>query len=576
MILRVSPCKITDAAITQFAKTIDRPQASMHPNACFCTTVEHDRAMPWSAGQNVEEAASEQARLFESVFLSLNIHVTVLDARGVITYMSSSWEEFAGAENGWFESALDAGGAEAAKDPLARKCLDGIQAVASGNLPTFSLEYPCYSPTERWFAMRVDPTPGKPGGVVVSHREVRQSHSRQYESLVQSIDGIVWELTLPSWKFTFVSRQSERILGFTPERWVEDPNFWSDQLYPDDREAAISFRATAAGSGEDYQLEYRMIAADGHIVWLRDIVTVETSDGRPIRLRGVMVDVTEGKRAEDERERLLSELELGRARLEMVLRQMPGGVMIAEAPTGKLLMANEGLQRIWRHEFVDLKTTEDYSGYYIDGRECEPEERPVARSITRGEIVKDEEYGILRGDGTRGIVSVNSAPIRDSNGNIIAAVVVFSDITEGKNEQSFHAGQKRVLEMIAADAPLPEVLTSILHLIELQSNGMLCSILLLDADGLHVRHGAAPSLPEAYIRAVDGAPIGPKAGSCGTAMYRAQPVIVTDILNDPLWEDYRGLAQTFRLGACWSTPIMSPKAKVLGSFAMVLPRTEKP
>jgi PAS domain S-box-containing protein len=231
-------------------------------------------------------------------------------------------------------------------------------------------------------------------------------------------------------------------------------------------------------------------------------------------------------------------------------------------------MANKGVDRIWRREFVDLKAIEDYCTYYTDGRECEPGERPLAWSITKGEIVVDEEYGILRGDGTRGLVSVNSAPIRDSSGKIIAAVAIFADITEHKNEESFHAGQKRVLEMIAADAPLPEVLTSVLHLIELQSNGMLCSILLLDADGLHVRHGAAPSLPEAYIRAVDGAPIGPKAGSCGTAMYRAQPVIVTDILNDPLWEDYRVLAQAFRLGACWSTPILSPKGKVLGSFAM--------
>jgi PAS domain S-box-containing protein len=158
------------------------------------------------------------------------------------------------------------------------------------------------------------------------------------------------------------------------------------------------------------------------------------------------------------------------------------------------------------------------------------------------------------------------------------AVVSHDDITERKNEQMFHAGQKRALELIAADALLPDVLTSILHLIELQSNGMLCSILLLDEDGLHVRHGAAPSLPAGYINAVNGAPIGPKAGSCGTAMYRGQQVIVTDILNDPLWEDYRSLAQTFQLGACWSTPIKSSNGKVLGSFAMYYhePRSPNP
>lgn len=139
---------------------------------------------------------------------------------------------------------------------------------------------------------------------------------------------------------------------------------------------------------------------------------------------------------------------------------------------------------------------------------------------------------------------------------------------EDANERAFYSGQIKVLEMIAAGVPLAEVLAAILNLIELQSNGMLCSILLLGDDGLHVRHGAAPSLPPAYLQAIDGAPIGPKAGSCGTAMYRGQQVIVADILEDPLWEDYRQLATAFQLRACWSTPILSHEGRVLGSFAM--------
>ena len=72
---------------------------------------------------------------------------------------------------------------------------------------------------------------------------------------------------------------------------------------------------------------------------------------------------------------------------------------------------------------------------------------------------------------------------------------------------------------------------------------------------IHVRHGAAPSLNETFIRAIDGQPIGPKAGSCGTAAYRKEPVYVTDIASDPLWEDYRDIALAHGLRACWSTPI---------------------
>lgn len=144
-----------------------------------------------------------------------------------------------------------------------------------------------------------------------------------------------------------------------------------------------------------------------------------------------------------------------------------------------------------------------------------------------------------------------------------------------EKEAEFQAGQSRVLKMIAANAPLSEVLNDLVLLIEAQSPGMLCSVLLLSADGNHIEHGAAPSLPPQYVKAVDGAPIGPKNGSCGTAMYRGKPVVVTDIFEDPLWDDYRELAEGTGLQACWSTPIMSSKGKVLGSFAMYYrePRT---
>lgn len=143
-----------------------------------------------------------------------------------------------------------------------------------------------------------------------------------------------------------------------------------------------------------------------------------------------------------------------------------------------------------------------------------------------------------------------------------------SDKEHHEKEEPFYAGQTRILEMVAANAPLPEVLTNLVLLMEAQAEGMLCSILVLSADGVRVRHGAAPSLPEAYVKAVNGAPIGPRNGSCGTAMYLKRPVVVTDVLTDPLWADYRHLAEICGLRACWSTPIFSPQGDVLGSFAM--------
>ncbi|HEX2344544.1 MAG TPA: PAS domain-containing protein [Vicinamibacterales bacterium] len=159
-------------------------------------------------------------------------------------------------------------------------------------------------------------------------------------------------------------------------------------------------------------------------------------------------------------------------------------------------------------------------------------------------------------------------PITDANGAVVQLLAISREITERRREEAFRAAQHQVLEMIATGSPLPAVLDSVVHLVENHSSGMLCTVLLLDEDGTRVRHGAAPSFPDEYVQAINGSSIGPRSGSCGTAMYLGTRVIVTDTLTDPLWEDYRDVARRFGLRACWSTPIFSPQRKVLGSLAM--------
>ena len=128
--------------------------------------------------------------------------------------------------------------------------------------------------------------------------------------------------------------------------------------------------------------------------------------------------------------------------------------------------------------------------------------------------------------------------------------------------------QRRVLELIAEGQPLGDALATLCLAIENVIAGTRCSILILDHDGMHVRHVAGPTLPCAYCRAIDGSPIGPSAGSCGTAMYRVERVVVEDIASDPLWSEYRAVALPFGLMACASVPIVAGGNKVLGSFAI--------
>jgi PAS domain S-box-containing protein len=155
---------------------------------------------------------------------------------------------------------------------------------------------------------------------------------------------------------------------------------------------------------------------------------------------------------------------------------------------------------------------------------------------------------------------------------------IIRDISQRKRREALLAGENRLLEMVARGDSLADILGNLCLLVEGQSSGVLASILLMDPNGKQLRHGAAPNLPKAYTEAIDGAFIGPSVGSCGTAAYRSEQVIVSDIATDPLWADFRELALRHSLRACWSTPIFSSEGKVIATFAMYYrePRSPSP
>jgi PAS domain S-box-containing protein len=150
------------------------------------------------------------------------------------------------------------------------------------------------------------------------------------------------------------------------------------------------------------------------------------------------------------------------------------------------------------------------------------------------------------------------------------------DITPRKLANTLRDGKNELLEMIASGASLPATLDKLVRLIESQLDGGYCTVMLLNPDGVTVHSAAGPSMPRDYLAALNGLPIGPAAGSCGTAMFRKQTVIVSDILNDPLWAPYRNAAAHYGLRACWSMPILLDKDTVLGSFAMYYKDVREP
>jgi PAS domain S-box-containing protein len=272
-----------------------------------------------------------------------------------------------------------------------------------------------------------------------------------------------------------------------------------------------------------------------------------------------------------ERKRAAEELSRTNEILQSILSNMGDAVIVADKD-GNFLVFNPAAERMFGKGAMQMPSTEwshRYGLYLPDKVTPFPHNQlPMTRSI-RGEEVDNIEMFVRHEKAPHGLwTEITGRPLRGASGDVLGGVIVCRDITQIKEEEFFRAGQSHVLEMIAADAPLADVLTSLVLLMEGQAEELRCSILLLNRDGKHVRHGAAPNLPEAYVKAVNGAAIGPRNGSCGTAMYLRRPVVVTDVMTDPLWADYRQLAKICGLRACWSTPILSAQGDVLGSFAM--------
>ncbi len=185
------------------------------------------------------------------------------------------------------------------------------------------------------------------------------------------------------------------------------------------------------------------------------------------------------------------------------------------------------------------------------------------------------EYRIKAADGSYRWCRSSSAARRDETGAVISWYGTTEDIHDRKEAELALQGHARVLEMVAAGQPIGEILAALCLLAEAQLPGAKCSILLHDSDRGLLRHGAAPNLPASYNAAIDGLSIGPVTGSCGTAAHSRTSVIVTDIASNPLWTNWRDLALSCGLRACWSKPIFSRSGDVLGTFGFYYgdPRT---
>ncbi|MEE4012204.1 EAL domain-containing protein [Roseibium sp. FZY0029] len=188
----------------------------------------------------------------------------------------------------------------------------------------------------------------------------------------------------------------------------------------------------------------------------------------------------------------------------------------------------------------------------------------------------DFEEPLILENGKRKWFSSSKYPVTNSEGKVVGIIGLSRDITERKRALLLQQGQNKVLQEIAAGKPLEQVLTTLVLTIEDQLDGVMGSIMLVDDAGEHLLATVGPNLPQAYLDLTDGIPVSPKMGSCGTAVFRRESVIVEDVMKDTLWEDVRDLIAPYELRSCWSVPFFGKDSKVLGTFGLYTKSTRSP
>jgi PAS domain S-box-containing protein len=303
-----------------------------------------------------------------------------------------------------------------------------------------------------WLLMNADPRLAPDGSlrcVVCTFTDISERkraeeallESRQrHEELLRSIDGIVWECDPQTFAFTFVTEQAERMLGYPRERWLSEPTFWQDHLHPQDRDAALAFCLKATADLQPHQLEYRMIAADGRAVWLRDITSVVAQDGRPVRSRGILVDVTEFKRAQEA-------LRQSDALNRHIVGSSTDCIKILDLE-GNLLYVNRFGQQALQIEDLSTCLGKPWLDF-CSGMDLQAARSAIATAKAGGTGTLESYCLISRGNPSWWHIVVT--PMRDVEGNVERLLAVSRDITESKRgEEALRESEERIRAILRA------------------------------------------------------------------------------------------------------------------------------
>ena len=357
---------------------------------------------------------------------------------------------------------------------------------------------------------------------------------------------------------TFRIFQYDRTTKPTVERVLQ-------RVHPEDAALVKQTIERASQDEQDFDFEHRLLMPDGSVKHVHVVAHAVSDEASGIEFVGAVMDVTGQHQATAALERALHEIQKSQNRLRLVIDTIPGMVWSGR-PDGTFDYVNQPWLTYLGCSWEELAAR----GGLVSVVHPDDVEESIARwNATRAAgRHTDHELRMRRADGEYHWFLARALPLRDEGGNIVRWYGTATDIEDRKRAETLLAGEKRLFEMMARGESRSPILDALCRLVEELAGGSLASILLLDPKTNRLWHGAAPSLPTDYTKAIDGIVIGTSAGSCWTAAYHAEPAIVSDIATDPQWADYRSLALAHGLQACWSAPILSAARRVLGTLAI--------
>ena len=396
---------------------------------------------------------------------------------------------------------------------------------------------------------------------------LRESEER-FATAFHSSPAIIAITSFPDGRLIDANERMVELSGRTREEIIGrtsiELGMWVD---PRQRERLMAEMARGSDNGEPRlsirDFEFEGVNKSGRrFTLLTSIDRIELA-GKPCML-SIIQDITERKQAEDS-------LRESEERFAKAFHASPAIILIERESDSTFIDVNDRFR-----EVIGYSRDETIGRTSLDlGLWINPARRQyVVDAVHTGLQVRDLECDIRNKAGERltMLISVERIVL----GGEPCLLSIHHDITARKQAEELRDGQAQVLELIAQGAPLGQTLERLVRVIEGQSEGLLCSIQLIDPDGHHVRHGAAPSLPDDFNRKGDGFLIGPCAGSCGTAAQRQEMVVVEDIAADPLWAEECDLAMAADLRSCWSTPIFDAQRRLLGTFAIYCHKPGRP